>query len=374
MFRKTGLFKPSGILSRITPIRRPLNVRSFQSRVLTNHSHDSSQEINVESPPPLSPQPGPPAQSNVAAMTIFTVVAVSTIYTTSAIYENLNLEKETPKIMDLFIRNEENTYDVRRKMHEVNYPPGILYASTPWPPIHQLSSPQGREKFWNRLMPSEKFTYTIMATNIGIHALGSLAPGLWSNIFLHTPGMNRNFTLLTCVFGHGGLAHLGMNMYGFLSFMPALGQDPSFKSSIPHMTAFYLSTGVLGSWAQALSAGLRPSVPAVPFLGASGAIFALIGAFAMQHPEAQFQIMFIPYPFAAQELLGAAMLFDLLGVCGAYKTLRLGHAAHLSGALMGLGYVYFDCEKNVWQPLCRGVYKWFRMRKWEKKDLAVFRR
>ncbi|KAK6597095.1 hypothetical protein H4I95_09366 [Botrytis cinerea] len=332
MFRKTGLFKPSGILSRITPIRRPLNVRSFQSRVLTNHSHDSSQEINVESPPPLSPQPGPPAQSNVAAMTIFTVVAVSTIYTTSAIYENLNLEKETPKIMDLFIRNEENTYDVRRKMHEVNYPPGILYASTPWPPIHQLSSPQGREKFWNRLMPSEKFTYTIMATNIGIHALGSLAPGLWSNIFLHTPGMNRNFTLLTCVFGHGGLAHL------------------------------------------ALSAGLRPSVPAVPFLGASGAIFALIGAFAMQHPEAQFQIMFIPYPFAAQELLGAAMLFDLLGVCGAYKTLRLGHAAHLSGALMGLGYVYFDCEKNVWQPLCRGVYKWFRMRKWEKKDLAVFRR
>ncbi|KAM0179079.1 hypothetical protein ACHAPC_008139 [Botrytis cinerea] len=140
------------------------------------------------------------------------------------------------------------------------------------------------------------------------------------------------------------------------------------------MTAFYLSTGVLGSWAQALSAGLRPSVPAVPFLGASGAIFALIGAFAMQHPEAQFQIMFIPYPFAAQELLGAAMLFDLLGVCGAYKTLRLGHAAHLSGALMGLGYVYFDCEKNVWQPLCRGVYKWFRMRKWEKKDLAVFRR
>ncbi|RAL60869.1 hypothetical protein DID88_010193 [Monilinia fructigena] len=56
--------------------------------------------------------------------------------------------------------------------------------------------------------------------------------------------------------------------------------------------------------------------------------------------------MLIPYDFAAQELLGVAMLFDLLGIFGAYKNLRLGHAAHLSGALLGLGYVHFECDKK----------------------------
>lgn len=330
MIKRIGLSKPSSILLRITQIRCSSYRRVIPSRTFRKIAHDPSLEPE-NTPPPLSP----PVQSNTAAMTIFTLVAVGTIYTTSAIYENLNLQKETSmtsKVMEMFVRDKESAYDVRRRLHEMKNP-GILYGPTAWPPIEQLFNPEGREKFWNKLMPSEKFTYTIMGTTIGIHALGILTPGLWSNIFVHIPGTNRNFTLLTCVFGHGSLMHLGFNMYGFNSFMPDLGQDPTFKSSIPHMTAFYLSTGVISSWAQALSAGLRPNLPPVPFLGASGALFALIGAFALQHPEAKFQIMFIPYPFAAQELLGAAMLFDLAGTFGLFK-FRLGHAVRISCELL----------------------------------------
>ncbi|CAD6448406.1 75934ea7-a716-4293-a144-b826b5f01c8d [Sclerotinia trifoliorum] len=364
MLRRIGLCRPSSafILSRITPIRCSFNKRGFKSTgFLRNTLDPSSESSNI--PPP----PSPPVHTNLTAMTIFTLLAVGTIYTTSAVWENLHLKKETPKFMDIFTRDRENVYDVRRKIHEMKYPPGILWAPTTWPPVNQLFNPEGRQMFWEKLMPSEKFTYTVMATNIGIHTLSIFTPALWSNIFMHIPGTNRNFTLLTCIFGHGSLIHLGFNMYGFHSFMPTLGQDPTFKSSIAHMTAFYLSTGVISSWAQASSARLRPNTPPVPFLGASGAVFALIGAFALQHPEAQFQIMFIPYPFAAQELLGAVMLFDLLGMFGAFKTLRLGHAAHLSGALLGLGYVYFDGEKRIWSPLCRSVYKSFGMKKWENK-------
>ncbi|QSZ37863.1 hypothetical protein DSL72_008963 [Monilinia vaccinii-corymbosi] len=362
MFRRIGLPESSGILSRISPVRYAFSRTSLQPGILKRKNHASSSEVyDVPSPPS-----GPPLQDNTTSITIWTLAAVGTIYTTCAVFENLNLKKETPRVITLFHRDKENAYDLRRNVHEVRYLPG-LYSPTPWPPVNQLFTPEGRQKFRARLMPAEKFTYTIMGLNIGIHALGSLVPALWSNIFTHVPGSNRHFTLLTCIFGHSSLAHLGFNMYAFNSFMPALGQDLAFHSSIAHMAAFYLSTGVISSWAQALSGGLRPRVPNIPFLGASGALFALIGATAMEHPEAKFRIMFVPYDFAAQELLGAAMLFDLLGVCGAYKTLRLGHAAHLSGALLGLGYVHFQCEKKIWQPLCRRVYRWSRMSTWEAR-------
>ncbi|KAG4025728.1 hypothetical protein MFRU_052g00470 [Monilinia fructicola] len=362
MFRGIALSKPPSILSRVSPLRYAFNKKSIQSRIARRRNHSSSTEACETPPPPSSP----PVQDNAAAITIWTLAAVGTIYTTCAVFENLNLKKETPKVITLFYRDKENAYDLRRSVHEMRYLPG-LYSPTPWPPVNQLFTPEGRQKFWGRLLPAEKFTYTVMGINVGIHALGGLVPTLWSNIFMHVPGSNRNFTLLTCVFGHTSLMHLGFNMYAFNSFMPALGQDLTFHSSIAHMAAFYLSTGVISSWAQALSGGLRPSMPNIPFLGASGALFALIGATAMEHPEAKFRIVFIPYDFAAQELLGVAMLFDLLGVFGAYKTLRLGHAAHLSGALLGLGYVHFECDRKIWQPLCRRVYKWSGMTKWENR-------
>lgn len=115
-------------------------------------------------------------------------------------------------------------------------------------------------------------------------------------------------------------------MYTLSSFLPMVGQDITFHSSIAHMAAFYLSTGVICSWAQALSVGLRPHMGAQPFLGASGVLFALVGAFAIQNPDAKMQIIFIPIDFEARQLLGAAMLFDCLGVLGTFKKLRLAHA------------------------------------------------
>ncbi|ESZ94538.1 hypothetical protein SBOR_5081 [Sclerotinia borealis F-4128] len=364
MFRTIGLAKPSNILSRITSVPCLFNRTAYQSKSSIRSAHNFS---------PPNPNPwrfspgGHPVQSNGTAITIWTLAAVGTIYTTAAVIENVNLEKETPKVISVFTRNQENTYDVRRKVHEMKYPPGVLYSPTRWPTVNQLGSLDGRLEFWRKLLPSEQVTYALMSMNAAVHALGTLAPAFWSNVFMHTPGSNKNFTLLTCVFGHGSFIHLGFNMYGLHSFMPTLGQDPTFNSSIAHITAFYLSTGVISSWVQAISAGLRPNSYPIPFLGASGALFALVGAFALQHPDAKFQIMFIPYSFAAQELLGAMMLFDLLGVFGAFKSIRLGHAAHLSGAILGSGYVYFGGEKRIWQPLCRGVYKRFGMSKWEKK-------
>ncbi|KAI9649992.1 hypothetical protein NHQ30_000005 [Ciborinia camelliae] len=313
----------NGVRRRIEELR----ARGTFRRTTHSHSdsHSSSSEVH---PTPLQPS-DPHIKSNIAAITIWTIAAVGTIYTTCAIFENVNLKKETPKVVTIFTRDEEKTYDIRRKVHELRYPPGS-YHPTKWPPIDQLFNPSERQRFWEKLMPSEKFTYTIMTMNIGIHALGSLTPGLWSQIFLHTPSTHRNFTLLTCIFGHGSLLHLGFNMYGFQSFMPTLGADTGFQSSIAHMTAFYLSTGIISSWAQALSAGLRPKVPPIPFLGASGSLFALLGSFTLKHPEAQFQIMFIPYDFSADGLLSALIVFDLFGVFGAYKSLRLGHAVRIS--------------------------------------------
>lgn len=92
-------------------------------------------------------------------------------------------------------------------------------------------------------------------------------------------------------------------------------------------------------------------------LGASGAVYGLLIAFAFMFPNAELGIMFIPVPIKAKYFVPIYMLlFDgLFGILGnSLMGINTGiaHLAHIGGALTGFGIMWYwkknQFNKNRW--------------------------
>jgi membrane associated rhomboid family serine protease len=89
-------------------------------------------------------------------------------------------------------------------------------------------------------------------------------------------------TVLSSMFLHGGLLHLGGNML----FLWIFGDN--IEESMGHVRfgLFYL----LGGVAAALTQGLLDPASTVPMIGASGAVSAVLGAYILLHPWATIRV------------------------------------------------------------------------------------
>lgn len=72
-----------------------------------------------------------------------------------------------------------------------------------------------------------------------------------------------------------------------------------------------------------------------PILGASGAIFGLLVAFAMLYPNVELLIMFIPIPVKAKYVVIGYIVVELFSGVGQFSGDSVAHFAHLGGALFG---------------------------------------
>jgi membrane associated rhomboid family serine protease len=135
--------------------------------------------------------------------------------------------------------------------------------------------------------------------------------------------------LITYQFIHQGFGHLLSNMMGLYFLGPeterALGTNRFF--------ALYFLSGVLGGLGWSL---LSPA----PFtcVGASGAVFGILGAYAALYPNRELILIFLPFtPIKAWLfvlLLGGYELMHTLGGPGGH----VANAAHLGGGIAG--YIY----------------------------------
>tara|TARA_B100000795_G_scaffold230141_1_gene187489 strand:+ start:29 stop:490 length:462 start_codon:yes stop_codon:yes gene_type:complete len=70
-------------------------------------------------------------------------------------------------------------------------------------------------------------------------------------------------------------------------------------------------------------------------VGASGALFGILAAYAFFYPNQEMYIMFVPVPIKSKYLLGAYAAYELYrGVQNASGD-NIAHFAHLGGALFG---------------------------------------
>lgn len=113
------------------------------------------------------------------------------------------------------------------------------------------------------------------------------------------------------------LQNLGFDLAGYMN-----GESVSFKGN---------SEAVLEQ--QGLVSKLQ-SIISVPMVGASGAIFGVIAAFATLYPDAKIMLMFIPVPVKVKYLMPVVIIVSIyLGVTG--NAGGIAHLAHVGGALVG---------------------------------------
>ena len=159
------------------------------------------------------------------------------------------------------------------------------------------------------------------------------------------------WTFLTSMFMHGGLFHLFANMIS-LMFVGSFVQK---ILGAKRYLYFYLISGLFAGLLFVLS-GLVFSTDLNTYaVGASGALFGLIGVLMLLTPNQPVYLMFIPIPikmkYAAPGMLIVLWLISIAG------NVPIGNMAHLGGLISGLVYgVYL---KKKFKKKTKYINKYF---------------
>ncbi len=141
----------------------------------------------------------------------------------------------------------------------------------------------------------------------------------------------RVWQLVTYGFMHGGFMHIVLNMYALYMFGGLIERVMGAR----RFTIYYFTCLVAAAVAQLAVVYLFESDRMYPTVGASGAVFGLLGAFAMLFPREKLMLIPIPIGIPARLfviLYGTAELF--FGVTGTLA--GIAHFAHLGGLVAGL--------------------------------------
>lgn len=156
-------------------------------------------------------------------------------------------------------------------------------------------------------------------------------------------GSGRFWQVFTYMFCHGGVTHIIFNMIGLYMF----GTQIERRVGTREFLLFYLLNGLLvGCFILLLNRFVGPSLasPAreyayyVPTIGASGAIFALLLAFAAFYPESKV-LLFGFLPVRAPVMVIGYTLMELALQIFFRGGDGISHLSHLAG--FGFAYLYF---------------------------------
>lgn len=209
---------------------------------------------------------------------------------------------------------------------------------------------------------------------------------------------NANFKVwqpLTHMFMHGGIMHIFFNMFALFSFGSALehfwggkkflffyiscGLGAAALHTAVNYYEFHQGLSVLAEngfkqdailatlaegkfdtrWQEVMSASNFTSFLQsylTPAVGASGAIYGLLVAFAFMFPNAELALLFIPVPVKAKYFVPGLLVLDLyLGLTG--KSIfggpsGIAHFAHIGGAIVGFIMMWYwkknQFNENRW--------------------------
>lgn len=169
----------------------------------------------------------------------------------------------------------------------------------------------------------------------GLFAFGSALEQMWgSQKFL--------FFYLSCGVG-AALVHFGVNYYHFQEGMDWLVQN----NISPEEVNSLLREGRYNSMHEQIIN--QPVINkmmesyAVPAVGASGAIYGVLVAFAFMFPNAELMMLFIPFPIKAKYFVPALIGMDLFSGFTGITIFggNIAHFAHVGGALVGFLIMWY---------------------------------
>lgn len=136
----------------------------------------------------------------------------------------------------------------------------------------------------------------------------------------------RVYTVATSMYAHASMTHLFLNLLGIMVFGLVFEQKIGTRPYI----LLYLLTGLCGTLTFAAARWLGTPVIAV---GASGAIFGILGAFARLYPRERFMIILIPVAIPMWGIVVGYLLLQLLLIPTASD---IAFEAHIGGLVAGL--------------------------------------
>lgn len=164
----------------------------------------------------------------------------------------------------------------------------------------------------------------------------------FTDLFILDPSHPEQiWRIVSSIFLHGGIEHLFFNALSLFFFAPVLertiGRMEMYK-------IFFLG-GIAGSLLYLALVYAGVSAPA-PALGASGAIYAIMGAVALFHPESIVYIYMFP-----MRMKNAVVLWTIINLLYiADWTSGVGGAAHLGGLFFGYLYAkYLQDRISHWE-------------------------
>jgi len=179
-------------------------------------------------------------------------------------------------------------------------------------------------------------TYLIILVNILVF-LQSLTDPESYNLLIQTYGLvpfevmgGKNLlSLITSMFLHADILHLGLNMF----FLLVSGDAVERELGSSRFLALYLSFGIIAG----LFHSYLNSASAIPTIGASGAIFGVLAAFAILFPFRWLLKLFgfIPIPLPAILFVFITILTETAYVSSGVIE-NVAHTAHVGGFLAGV--------------------------------------
>ena len=196
--------------------------------------------------------------------------------------------------------------------------------------------------------------WVLLALNIVIFAIptvlqiiGLRVGGLPINDLLLDLGQKDNagiaggeyYRFLTSMFLHAGLLHIGFNAWALY----AIGPESERIYGTPRFLALYFIAGFAGG----VASYLRSPIPAV---GASGAIFGLIGGLAAFYYSSRKLLGEI-----SRQQLGSLVTVIMINLLIGFSTPRIDNNAHIGGLIGGalVGWLLaprFELDERLFPP------------------------
>lgn len=192
--------------------------------------------------------------------------------------------------------------------------------------------------------------------------------------------------VVTYAFLHSGLFHILFNMLTLWMFGSQLESDWGFHQFLEFyfycaITAALVTVGIayLGTTSTFSFLGIGPLTVTI---GASGAIFGVMIAFAMLYGDREFMMFPLPFMIKAKYLVG---ILIFIALAGAFQGMGPGargesvaYFAHLGGALFGYLYIKFLPRRGLlfatserYFGLRNSYYRWKRRRAARKFEVYM---
>lgn len=196
-----------------------------------------------------------------------------------------------------------------------------------WFSLHYFKSP--KFQLWQPLthMFMHGSLNHILFNMFGLYMFGSPLESLWG----------KNKFIFFYISAGLGAAALQLLVYYFqyttvYNDLLALGYGQDAVNTL--VTEGSYNRAILESLSEKQLSGMYQAFNA-SMVGASGALYGVLVAFAMLFPNSELYLMFIPFPVKAKYLIPFMILGDLFFGFSSFSIGPIAHFAHLGGAISG---------------------------------------